>query len=466
MNEPATPVDESDDSRVIHQESASITVPFGSSSSFRAVLMNGGFLRLWIAQAFSQTANNMINFALLLRVREIVEIHDIKQANTAISLVILSFSLPAVLFGPIAGVVADRVNRRTLMALVNLLRGVAVLMLLLIRPEWQVQTILVAHYVGTFLFGIAGQFFAPAQGASIPSLVPRQQLMSANALFNLTFTAAQLIGFATVGPILVKLIGIDELLALTIVIFVGCAGLVYTLPRIAGNTDRPKSADHPIARLWQDIKESLVYILQDPLLMKAIGHLTLAATTFLMVAALGPEFVTGVVGLPKEDIGYIVAPAGIGVLTGVLIVGRVSHRIDRTRLVDWSMLFAGIMVLLTATSRELLNAIWIGGAVPVAAETVTAGALVGLLGICNAFILVPAQTVLQERSHDEIRARVYATFFTISNSVSFIPIFFAAAFADLFGVVQVLSTVGVLLGLMGVASIIHDRTSVVANAGP
>lgn len=465
MNEPATPVDESDDSRVIHQESASITVPFGSSSSFRAVLMNGGFLRLWIAQAFSQTANNMINFALLLRVREIVEIHDIKQANTAISLVILSFSLPAVLFGPIAGVVADRVNRRTLMALVNLLRGVAVLMLLLIRPEWQVQTILVAHYVGTFLFGIAGQFFAPAQGASIPSLVPRQQLMSANALFNLTFTAAQLIGFATVGPILVKLIGIDELLALTIVIFVGCAGLVYTLPRIAGNTDRPKSADHPIARLWQDIKESLVYILQDPLLMKAIGHLTLAATTFLMVAALGPEFVTGVVGLPKEDIGYIVAPAGIGVLTGVLIVGRVSHRIDRTRLVDWSMLFAGIMVLLTATSRELLNAIWIGGAVPVAAETVTAGALVGLLGICNAFILVPAQTVLQERSHDEIRARVYATFFTISNSVSFIPIFFAAAFADLFGVVQVLSTVGVLLGLMGVASIIHDRTSVVANAG-
>lgn len=465
MNEPATPVDESDDSRVIHQESASITVPFESSSSFRAVLMNGGFLRLWIAQAFSQTANNMINFALLLRVREIVEIHDIKQANTAISLVILSFSLPAVLFGPIAGVVADRVNRRTLMALVNLLRGVAVLMLLLIRPEWQVQTILVAHYVGTFLFGIAGQFFAPAQGASIPSLVPRQQLMSANALFNLTFTAAQLIGFATVGPILVKLIGIDELLALTIVIFVGCAGLVYTLPRIAGNTDRPKSADHPIARLWQDIKESLVYILQDPLLMKAIGHLTLAATTFLMVAALGPEFVTGVVGLPKEDIGYIVAPAGIGVLTGVLIVGRVSHRIDRTRLVDWSMLFAGIMVLLTATSRELLNAIWIGGAVPVAAETVTAGALVGLLGICNAFILVPAQTVLQERSHDEIRARVYATFFTISNSVSFIPIFFAAAFADLFGVVQVLSTVGVLLGLMGVASIIHDRTSVVANAG-
>jgi MFS family permease len=459
VSEPERQPDDPAEGQVIQQEAASVTVPFESSSSIRAVLRNGAFLRLWIAQAFSQTANNMINFALLLRVREIVEIHDIRQANTAISLVILSFSLPAVLFGPIAGVVADRVNRRTLMALVNLLRGVAVLMLLFIRPEWQVQTILVAHYVGTFLFGVAGQFFAPAQGASIPSLVPRQQLMSANALFNLTFTGAQLLGFATVGPILVKLIGIDDLLVLTIVIFVGCAGLVYTLPRMSGKPTRITSTDHPIAKLWQDIKESLVYILQDPLLMKAIGHLTLAATTFLMVAALGPEFVTGVVGLPKEDIGYIVAPAGIGVLTGVLIVGRVTRYIDRTRLVDWSMLLAGIMILLTATSRELLNFIWVGGSVPVAVETAAAGGLVGLLGICNAFILVPAQTVLQERSHDDIRARVYATFFTISNSVSFIPIFFAAAFADLFGVVQVLATVGLMLAAMGITSIVQDRTN-------
>ena len=444
---------------VIQQAAASITVPFESSGSFRAVLRNRAFLRLWIAQAFSQTANNMINFALLLRVREIVEIHDIRQANTAISLVILSFSLPAVLFGPIAGVVADRVNRRTLMVVVNLLRGVAVLMLLLIRPEWQVQTILVAHYVGTFLFGMAGQFFAPAQGASIPSLVPRQQLMSANALFNLTFTAAQLLGFATVGPILVKLIGVDDVLLLTIFVFIGCAGLVYTLPRIASTNGRTKGTEHPVARLWQDIRESLIYIIQDPLLMKAIGHLTLAATTFLMVAALGPEFVTGVVGLPKEDIGYIVAPAGIGVLTGVLIVGRVSRRIDRAKLVDWSMLLAGIMILLTATSRELLDLVWPGGPVPVAIETIAAGAFVGLLGICNAFILVPAQTVLQERSHDDIRARVYATFFTISNTVSFVPIFFAAAFADLFGVVQILSTVGLLLAALGISAIVHDRAN-------
>ena len=440
-----------------------ITAP--PPNSFAAVLRNGAFLRLWIAQAISQTANNMINFALLLRVREIVEIHGLGQANTAISLVILAFSLPSVLFGPIAGVVADRVNRRHLMAVVNVARGVAVLSLLFIRPEWQVETILLAHYVGTFLFGIAGQFFAPAQGATIPSLVPRAQLMSANALFNLTFTAAQLLGFATVGPILVKIFGLDAVLAFTVVVFLGCAALVMTLPKSTNGAGAMAvvgpaggTVVHPVARLWEDIKEGLVYILQDTMLMRAIGHLTLAATTFLMVAALGPEFVTGVVGLPKEDIGYVVAPAGVGVLVGVLIVGRVSARVERATLINWSMLVAGLMILLTALSREALSLSWPGGDVPVVFEVVVVGCLTATLGICNAFILVPAQTVLQERSHENIRARVYATFFTISNTVSFVPIFFAAAFADLFGVVQVLTAVGLLLMTLGAWSVLHGRT--------
>ncbi len=429
--------------------------------SIAAVLRNGPFLRLWLAQAISQTAQNMINFALLLRVRGIVEYHNLDQPNTAISLVILAFSLPSVLFGPIAGVVADRMDRRTLMAAVNALRAVSVISFLLIREEWHVETILVAHYLGTFFFGIAGQFFAPAQGATIPSLVPRRQLMSANALFNLTFTAAQLVGFATLGPVLVKVLGIDRLLAVTVLAFLGCAGLVLTLPKGVASPRAlaiPGQAVHPMLRLWEEIKEGLVYILQDPILIKAIGHLTLAATTFLMVAALGPDFITGVIGLPKEDIGYIVAPAGMGVLTGVLVVGRVTRRIERTRLIDLAMTVAGVMVFLAATASDLLDLVTIDGEAPVALRTAVTGALLAVLGVCNAFILVPAQTILQERSHEEIRARVYATFFTISNTVSFIPIFFAAASADLFGVIKVLIAVALILFGLGSTSLLHGRS--------
>ena len=432
--------------------------------SIRAVLENGPFLRLWLAQAISQTANNMVNFALLLRVRSIVEVHGLEQANTAISLVILAFSLPSVLFGPLAGVMADRTNRRTLMAAVNGLRAVAVVLFLVIRPGWHVETILAAYYLVTFLFGIAGQFFAPAQGATIPQLVPRDQLISANALFNLTFTAAQLLGFATLGPLLAKLLGVDRLFALTVVLFLGCAGLVRTLPATPVPKRPPGDADsHPMRRLWADIREGLVFILQDPVLMRAIAYLTLAATTFLMVASLGPEFITGVIGLPKEDIGYIVAPAGLGVLAGVLLVGRLVKRYPREAIIDWAMTLAGAMLLLLALSPDLLHLLWVGGPAPVALETAVAGAFAALLGVCNAFILIPAQTILQERSHEHIRARVYATFFTISNTVSFVPIFFAAAAADLFGVVKVLAFVALLLAGFGAMSVLHRHQVEVAR---
>jgi MFS family permease len=421
----------------------------------RAVLENGPFLRLWLAQAISQTANNMVNFALLLRVRSIIELHDLNQANTAISLVILAFSLPSVLFGPIAGVIADRMNKRIVMAVTNLLRAIAVGCFLIIRPGWHVETILVAHYVVTFLFGIAGQFFAPAQGATIPQLVPRSQLVNANALFNLTFTAAQLLGFAILGPLLIKLISVDQVFAVTIAFFFLSAGLVMTIPPTP-TIARPATSDaHPFNRLIADIKEGLVYILQDPLLMRAIFYLTLAATTFLMVATLGPDFITSVIGLPKEDIGYIVGPAGLGVFVGVLLVGKVLRRYERATVIDWALVGAGVMLFFLALAKGILNLLWIGGDAPKTLVVVVTAILASLLGVCNAFILVPAQTLLQERSHEQIRARVYATFFTISNTVSFVPIFFAAAFADLIGVVQVLVTVSLIVGGIGVASVWH-----------
>jgi hypothetical protein len=224
----------------------------------------------------------------------------------------------------------------------------------------------------------------------------------------------------------------------------------------------PRDPDEPevsaAARLWADIKEGLIFILQDPYLMKAIGYLTIASTTFLMVAALGPDFITTIIGLPKEDIFYIVAPAGIGVLIGVLTVNQAVKRFEREAIIDWALALAGLMLFLLACSKGIVNLLWVNGDAPTWTYTAVAGFFACLLGICNAFILVPSQTMLQERSHAEIRARVYATFYTISNTFAFIPIFFAAAAADLFGVVQVLIIVACIVGGIGFISIGHRKT--------
>jgi MFS family permease len=425
----------------------------------RAVLRNGPFLRLWIAQLLSQTANNMVNFALLIRVQNIIEIHHVRQANTATSLVILAFSLPAILFGPVAGVIADRFNKRLVMFATNVLRAVAMVLFLAIRPGWHVESILAATYFVTFIFGIAGQFFAPAQGAMVPVLVDRANLVSANALFNLTFTGSQLLGFAVVGPIFVKLFGVDAVFGLTLVVFVACAGLVMTLPDAPPSARLEAVSQHPMRRLWRDVKEGLRFILQDPVLIRAIANLTIAATTFLMIAALGPEFITSVIGLPKEDVVYVVLPAGLGVLAGVLLVNQALRLVSRGVLIDSALTLAGISLLGIALVDPLFNLFWIHGNAPNSLVIGFVGALAAILGMCNAFILIPSQTVLQERSHEHIRARVYATFYTISNTFSFIPIFFAAAMADLFGVAEILALVAVIVASYGAASLLHRKAA-------
>jgi MFS family permease len=424
--------------------------------SFRAVLGNYPFLRLWIAQAVSQTANSMVDFSLLLRVGQTVDYHDVAQANTAVSFVILAFSLPAVVFGPIAGAVADRVSRRTVMVITNVARGALVLLFLLVQPTWPVQIALVSYYAVSFLFGAVGQFFMPAQGASIPALVPRDQLTAANALFNLTFTATQLLGFAILGPLLAQALGVDMLFVVTMIAFAISALLTLWLPampipHLVVSVERVSA----VRRVWTDIREGLVYIKQDAILTKAIAYLTFATTIFMLIAALAPNFVATVVGLPPGDIGYLVAPAGVGVIVGVVLVPTLSTRFRRDALIDWAVVVGGMSLLLLSLSRDILTRLL--GEVPQMAEVTAAGTLAAILGICNALVLVPAQTILQERSHEHIRARVYATFFTITSVVSFIPIFFAAAAADVFGVVTVLAAVAILLIGVGASSLVRAR---------
>jgi MFS family permease len=166
-----------------------------------------------------------------------------------------------------------------------------------------------------------------------------------------------------------------------------------------------------------------------------------------------------VVGLPPTDIGYLVAPGGLGVIAGVILVPQMVRRFRRDAVVDWAIVVGGVSLLLIALSREILNALLAPQPVSLTLEVAVVGGLAAVLGVCNALVIVPSQTILQERSHEHIRARVYATFFTISSFVSFVPIFFAAALADVMGVVRVLAGVAILLMASGAVSLLRTRQS-------
>jgi MFS family permease len=139
-----------------------------------SVLQNRPFLYLWSAQAVSQTAQNSVFYGLMISVERAT------GSTLHMSFLILTTVIPTVLFGALAGVYVDRWSKRTVMVTTNLLRVVVCsgFALLANNPPFL--------YLFNVLFSIVAQFFAPAEVALIPALVPRSKLMAANGVFNMT----------------------------------------------------------------------------------------------------------------------------------------------------------------------------------------------------------------------------------------------------------------------------------------
>jgi MFS family permease len=414
---------------------------------FVGVLANQAFLRLWLAQALSQTAQQTINFTLLIQVRRIVEARDIGGANTAVAILILTFATPPIFFSALAGVIVDRSDKRRIMAGVNLGRACCIAGYLFLRPDWPLLATLGYIYAICFTFSSVGQFFGPAEGSTIPTLVSREQLISANALFSLTFIGSQLLGFVTLGPILTALLGLRTVYIVVVILYLFCMALILSLPRLPRSRRTEAGGERRTVR--GDLREVIQYLARDPLLRKAIAYLTIANSAFLMISTLAPEFVAEVLRLPTDRLATVITPAGLGMVLGVIAVGRLGRRLDRETLVDRALITISTILLLFAVVPPALARLagTPGGAV--LAPAVLAAMVLALgLGITNAFIIVPSQTLLQERSNEQIRARVLSAFFTTSNAVALIPILFAGVLGDLFGVVRVLAAIA-LLALTG-----------------
>src|SRR5581483_5433825 len=129
----------------------------------------------------------------------VVQVTDVTHSTLMAGLAIIAFTLPAVPFSAIAGVMVDRLDKRQVLWISNILRtGVMLLVVvsLLLNPTdvWPL-------FVLTFLASLIGQFFTPAEGASIPLLVGERELMPALSLFNISLTVSQAIGFLLFGRI-------------------------------------------------------------------------------------------------------------------------------------------------------------------------------------------------------------------------------------------------------------------------
>src|SRR3989338_345841 len=146
------------------------------------------FLLLILSEFFSQFSMNLFNFILL------IVVFAVAKSNLAVSGVVIAFTLPAILFGILAGVLVDRWNKKNVLFMSNVLRGLLLLPLIFLQGD------LLSIYLITFSVSLITQFFIPAETPIIPVLVGRKLLLSANALFGVGIYGSILTAYALSGP--------------------------------------------------------------------------------------------------------------------------------------------------------------------------------------------------------------------------------------------------------------------------
>jgi MFS family permease len=425
-----------------------------SATGYRAVLTNPHFLLIWAAQVLSQTAQNVVNYAL------VVEVERLTQSSANVSLVVLAFSLPVLLLGPSAGVFVDRVGKRGVLISTNVLRALLMAGFLFYPESLQ------AIYLVTFAASVISQFFGPAEGAILPLLVGRRQLITATSLFNLTFTGAQIAGFILLGPTLYKLMGPMALFVAVVVMYCLAAICCFLLPRrerVMGTVRQAVARALDLRQVWVDMREVRRFMTETPGITVAIAYLALASALLMTLATLGPGFVARVLGLGPEDAGYILAPAGLGMLVTTALIGHFALRTDRVRMASAGLVAMAVSLAALALVRPVFEYFETGlakggpGAIP-AGETVGYLFLVCLvtfsLGVEFSFVTVPAQTMIAEATEPHLRGRVFALLFMVTGSVSAIPAVVIGNLADKLGIVPMLLTLALLVALVGLAGLV------------
>jgi MFS family permease len=296
------------------------------SEGFLTLLKKRNFLRLWLAQLISMTILNASSYALLIL------IENTTHSTTLIGLAIISFSLPAVLFGGPAGVFVDRLNKRRVLWVSNCLRAIAtflfVLTLLIDRHA------LLPIYLLTFIIASIGQFFTPAEGSTIPMLVSDEELMPALSLFSITFMLSQALGFVIFAPIILSIlptitlfhVTIDAILQLYVIIgilYLICALLVISIPQKNFKLPPPTSSiKAPITtqtlgiinNVWDEMQEGWKFVRSNKPLFQAVVQLSFAGILLLVISLLATPIVTQLLYLPTNALALVFAPAGIGLI--------------------------------------------------------------------------------------------------------------------------------------------------------
>jgi MFS family permease len=434
----------------------------GAGSVFR----NRAFVYLWSAQTLSQLASNVVLAALMVTVYE-----SAGQSNTANALLILTFLVPAVLFSTLGGVLVERGDAKLIMLSTNVVRAVGTILFIVVAPTITSASVPLVYAIN-FVVATATAVFAPAELTAIPRIVERRHLMAANSIFILTVNATFGIGFGVLGPLVLNLVGPTAVYVIVAVMF-GAAGLaILPLPSVKPDrvpSDVSDAAGRAVREMFGQLAEGVRFVRTHRAIAWSLTYLGVAASLIGVLGAIGPGFAQDILRLDSEDFFFIMGPAGIGAVVGILFLNSYGKRIPKRLVIDLGLVAMGVTLLILASIRPLTLVFGmaldpIEDAIPSIAPltSLIAGVVVIAVfaGLEYSFVAIPSQTALQEELPSDVRGRIFGILNTLLSLASFVPVIVAPAAADLINIVLegdsgipiVMGVLGVLTLLAGIAS--------------
>ncbi len=412
---------------------------------FRDVLKDRNFLCLWIAQIISNFGDRLTQMALVALIYQ-------QAPGSAIALAkLISFTIiPVFLIGPIAGAWVDRLNKRNVMIISDLLRGVLVLTIPLFIMLHQILLV----YLAVFIVFSLSRFFIPSRMAIIPDIVSKDKLLVANTLADTTHMLGNVMGLVVAGMLVnIKFIGAIGGFYIDGVTFFASAALIGMMVQrsfvkeVREDLKVTKEAlsDSIRTSIFAEIKEGIRYFKRYTQMHFIIY------VFFLLMAGLGAiscvviVFIQESFGTATLDLGLIGMFLVVGLLLGTLLYGRLGQKMEKPRMIMLSFVATGISVILfTLFVRRYPNIL-------------VSGLLAWLIGMAISPIMVSVNTMTHETMPEEARGRTFSSLEAIIHLAFLVFMFLAAYAAKYIERFWILIAVGAIFAFCGLIGITLKR---------
>ncbi|WP_107671061.1 MFS transporter [Cyanothece sp. BG0011] len=427
---------------------------------FAPVLENPQFLILWIGQVFSQLADKVYLVLMIAFIAGHFQGEN-QPISGWVSAIMIAFTIPAVFFGSLAGVYVDRWSKKGVLVISNLIRAAFVFIIppllwlsqgdtLTLNVSWLPHWLRSWHnqtqeafllplgflilLVLTLVDSTITQFFAPAEQATIPLVVKRRHLLSANSLFTTTMMAMTIVGFAIGEPLLEVASHFAENLGFSWeegkAFVVGVSYLIAGLLLIMLKTgEKREDYEKEQPHVLEDIKDGIRYLGSNHRVRNALIQLVILFCIFAALSVLAVRMAETIPGMKAEQFGFLLATGGLGMGCGAAVLGGWGQQFRNHQLGLWGSM--GMAVSLVGLSLST-SSLWL---------TLL---MTTFLGVFAAFVGVPMQTTIQAETPVDMRGKVFGLQNNAVNIALSLPLALAGIAETFFGLQPVLLSLGVM----------------------